>query len=354
MTCGSWWEGVEGSRAFRGPLPPLPLPPPPPFGQLKIASHARSHNCYVPLSPPSHPSWTELLDAATASWPTPLILHSVPRGKLQWPPHDRSAARARADATATLSRFPWSHLPPHKSSLTVAQHTVRRAVSLQVSLGSHLLHPLTDLLSPPGHHATSPLTSWLRVPLAWYHSTTYSFFPDEAPRAIRRVYTSPTAPHAKRHFCGFCGSPLSYWSEAPREEADFISLALGSLASEDLDDLEERGLVPAEAATADEAQRQQQQQQAEREQEGGGTLVSSGEGATTVPWFETLVQGSRLGRMRRTRKGGAQSRDGSVTVEWEIVEWDDGGSGGSSVDGNGKRKLGDVDASEKDTEMKAS
>ena len=49
---------------------------------------------------------------------------------------------------------------------------------------------------------------------------------------------------AKRHFCGFCGTPLSYWSENPKSEAEFISLTLGSLVGDDLRDLDELGLLP--------------------------------------------------------------------------------------------------------------
>ncbi|KAH9438073.1 hypothetical protein MCOR02_001714 [Pyricularia oryzae] len=90
----------------------------------------------------------------------------------------------------------------------------------------------------------SPLAAFLRVPLSWYQSSTFPFFDDERSGAIRRTYTHPAQQASKRNFCGFCGTPLSYWSEDPPSEADFIRLTLGSLCHEDLGDLEELGLVP--------------------------------------------------------------------------------------------------------------
>ena len=71
-----------------------------------------------------------------------------------------------------------------------------------------------------------------------------------------------------------------------------------------------------------------------------------------APWFEDLVENSRLGTLRR-RKGGHTSKDGSVTIEWEVAEWESGGINDdddddetvSGVQGTGKRKFkGDGDA----------
>ncbi|KAL8370474.1 hypothetical protein RB595_000716 [Gaeumannomyces hyphopodioides] len=170
----------------------------------------------------------------------------------------------------------------------------------------------------------SPISAFLRVPLSWYRSSTRAFFPDEASSAIRRTYTHPSQQHAKRGFCGFCGTPLSYWSEDPPAEADFIRLTLGSLCSEDLGDLEDLGLVPgtpsddggAEAAVGGEA-----------EGRGGGAGGGGGGGSRPVAretlgvsWFDSMVAGSRLGNLRASRAGG-RGRDGRVTYEWEVVEW---------------------------------
>lgn len=58
-----------------------------------------------------------------------------------------------------------------------------------------------------------------------------------------------------------------------------------------------------------------------------------------MPWFDSMVAGSRLGNLRASRVGG-RSRDGRVTYEWEIVEWtadDNNGDG----DGDGDDKMDD-------------
>ncbi|RFU80007.1 hypothetical protein TARUN_2229 [Trichoderma arundinaceum] len=184
----------------------------------------------------------------------------------------------------------------------------------------------------------TPLAAYIRVPLSWYHSTTYAFFPDETHAMIRRVYTHPSQDYSKRHFCGFCGTPLSYWSEEPPSEADFINLTLGSLLREDIRDLEDLGLIPedggegsssrAEAAPATPTTR---------------TVLQQSFG---VPWFDGLIEGSRLGSMRRNY-GAKRSRDGQMSIEWDIVEYSENG-GGEKDEGDaegeastqlGKRKL---------------
>jgi len=184
----------------------------------------------------------------------------------------------------------------------------------------------------------SPLSAWLRVPLSWYHSSTHAFFDDENHNTIRRVYTSPQEQSAKRHFCGFCGTPLSYWSESPVSEASYISLTLGSLTSSDLRDLEELGLLPAEALGNAEA---------DKEAMGpvvpyAGSGILSGDGHEGLPWFDTMVEGSTLGKVKRSR-GQRRTGNGRVTVEWEIIEWTDGDGDEEEAQGTGKRKLGDIE-----------
>jgi hypothetical protein len=119
------------------------------------------------------------------------------------------------------------------------------------------------------------------------------------------VYTSPDDPSSLRHFCGFCGTPLSYWSESPPEESEFISLTLGTLEEDDLRDLEDLGLVPGDVGG---------------ESEGAGTVELAGgrDLGPGVPWFEHMVSGSRLGSIQRS-SGTRRGRNWSV--EWEIVEW---------------------------------
>lgn len=188
-----------------------------------------------------------------------------------------------------------------------------------------------------GKSQAAPLTSWLRIPLSWYASHTISFFPDETHASIRRTYTSPSQPTSKRHFCGFCGTPLSFWTESPSSEASFISLTLGSLTSDDLRDLEELGLLPEEALADAENDRQTIEEIVPRS---GGVDETEG-----LPWFEKMVEGSRLGNMRR------HSREvKGWKVEWEIVEWTDGDEVSGTTTG-GKRKLGDVLGNNEDIRM---
>ena len=186
-----------------------------------------------------------------------------------------------------------------------------------------------------GRSQAFPLSAWLRVPLSWYRSTTYAFFDDETHASIRRCYTSPIENNSKRHFCGFCGTPLSFWSEEPETEADYISLTLGSLATSDLRDLEELGLLPKEALEDVEDDKERMETTASF---AGNSLVSE-DAREGLPWFETMVEGSKLGKMSRTR-GQSRTGDGRLKVEWEIVEWDDGSEGETLV--TGKRKLDDM------------
>ncbi len=180
----------------------------------------------------------------------------------------------------------------------------------------------------------APLTAFIRVPLSWYRSTTFAFLPDESSATIHRVYTHPSEQHSKRHFCGFCGTPLSYWSEQPRSEAEYIQLTLGSLSSEDLGDLEDLGLIPdpeeSPSPTRHGASTPEEKSPAGRE-----TL--------NVPWFDSMIAGSRLGNMR-TSKGSHQSLDGRVKVEWEVMEWT-----GDDVDSPGPAKRARQDTAEADT-----
>lgn len=83
-----------------------------------------------------------------------------------------------------------------------------------------------------------------------------------------------------------------------------------------------------------------------------------------IPWFEEMIDGSRLGRLMRARRGMGVSDDDSTKFQWEMGEWhDDGGSSGtvrhmqssstsyssyssysrSSYGSSGKRKRGDLE-----------
>ncbi|GAA86802.1 similar to An01g13960 [Aspergillus luchuensis IFO 4308] len=93
----------------------------------------------------------------------------------------------------------------------------------------------------------APLTAWLRVPLTWYQSHTQSYFPDETHSTIRRIFSPHHAPHTQRVFCGYCGTPLTFWSEDPREEAEYMSVSIGSLFGDGQRMLEDLELLPPES-----------------------------------------------------------------------------------------------------------
>ncbi|KAF2140003.1 uncharacterized protein K452DRAFT_231104 [Aplosporella prunicola CBS 121167] len=215
------------------------------------------------------------------------------------------------------------------------------------------------------HHQGTPFTAFLRVPLSWYHSSASPFFPDEPLSLIRRTFHEPepepapetsttaassTTPSQQQHhhraaalrrqFCGYCGTPLSSWHERTPQDADFISLTLGSLREDDVRGLEELGLFGED-----------------NEGEGGSESESAADERAALfaplqvtptrgaPWFESLVEDSRLGRIKHSR-GGYRSKDGSVREEWEVVEWgagegEDGGSSESSSS-TGKRKIAEL------------
>lgn len=154
---------------------------------------------------------------------------------------------------------------------------------------------------------------------------------DETHANIRRTYTSPQEQNSKRQFCGFCGTPLSFWSEEPVSEAQFISLTLGSLAGVHLRDLEDLGLLPKEAL---------QEAKLNTAQAGNQALVR--EDATEgLPWFATMVEGSRLGNMKKAW-GKKQSSDGRYQVEWEVTEWSSDSPDSATPGTPSKRKLDDL------------
>jgi hypothetical protein len=199
--------------------------------------------------------------------------------------------------------------------------------------------------------------------LQWYNSYTESFFPDETHTSIRRSFSPRHAPETQRVFCGFCGTPLTVWTEEPHEEADFMSVSIGSLFSEDQRALEDLDLLPGDF------DEEEDEDQVEAEVSGSFTTPPLGTSSVVVPsftgtghisrnfqhgraggipWFEEMVEGSRLGRLMRSRRGMGVSDDQSTSIEWEVSEWHDDGSGGflkqeesrSGGTTTGKRKRG--------------
>ncbi|KAL3467486.1 hypothetical protein BJX64DRAFT_143419 [Aspergillus heterothallicus] len=200
----------------------------------------------------------------------------------------------------------------------------------------------------------TPLTAWLRVPLSWYQSHTQSYFPDETHGTIRRIFSPQHAPHTQRVFCGFCGSPLTYWSENPREEAEFMSVTIGSLYGDDQRLLEDLGLLPqweqSENSTPEDDETAAAVQAAESASPeiivhsgaSGSSLSRAYRHGTTggIPWFEEMIEGSGLGRLIKAKRGVGISDDQSATIEWEVSEWTQSEveAGSSTTQAVGKRK----------------
>jgi len=208
-----------------------------------------------------------------------------------------------------------------------------------------------DNSSAARRHQATPLTLWLRVPLPWFHSATFAHFPDETPASIQRTFTSPFASasaNARRQFCGYCGTQLTSWHERTRDDAEHILLTVGSLLDEDQELLGELGWLPGDSSDEEAAAPRGMQAQAQDERE---RTVAQAERAKGTPWFEELVENTRLGRFKK-QKGGHVSRDGSVRVEWEVMEWtegDDADDEAGETTISAKRKIGEVEQG--DTEM---
>ncbi|KXG46368.1 Glutathione-dependent formaldehyde-activating enzyme/centromere protein V [Penicillium griseofulvum] len=188
-------------------------------------------------------------------------------------------------------------------------------------------------------HGT-PLSAWLRVPLAWYQSHTQSFFPDESHTSIRRIFSPRHAPQTQRVFCGYCGTPLTFWTEEPIEESNFMSVAIGSLLADDQRALDDLRLLPEDFdEEAPRAGISTSSDLAPASETASSSVIvpSSNESPNIsrslqygrtggIPWFEEMVEGSRLGRLMRSRRGMGVSDDQSTSIQWEFSEWHDDGT----------------------------
>lgn len=161
-----------------------------------------------------------------------------------------------------------------------------------------------------------------------------------------------------------------------------MSVAIGTLFGEDQRALEDLDLLPRES---DEEEEEDEDEDEDEEQDDVEAEISSsalapnstssvvvpsfgGTGeisrdfrqgrAGGIPWFEEMVEGSRLGRLMRARRGMGVSDDNSTSIEWEVSEWHDDGGGGFmrqeeshyGKTSTGKRKRGrqaDLDSPQK-------
>ena len=108
--------------------------------------------------------------------------------------------------------------------------------------------------------------------------------------------------------------------------------------------LEDAGLLPGP--------RSESKETAQTDTAGSRQVADLGQGREIrgTPWFEEMIQGSQLGRIKR-RRGGETSSDGHTKVEWEITEYEssEGDVGNAST---AKRKLGSLDTGD-DVEMRS-
>jgi hypothetical protein len=173
------------------------------------------------------------------------------------------------------------------------------------------------------------------VPLAWYTSATFAQLDDETHSSIQRSFTSPFAAHTRHQFCGYCGTQMTSWNERTRDDAEHISITVGSLLSEDQELLGRLGFLPSGDSSDEDAGAVAGPSKLR-------SVIRSEPQARGAPWFEELVESTRLGRIKQQR-GGHTSHDGRVRVEWEVVEWTEGDDGGDEGSPPSKRKLGVVE-----------
>ncbi|KAF2189310.1 hypothetical protein K469DRAFT_748000 [Zopfia rhizophila CBS 207.26] len=198
-----------------------------------------------------------------------------------------------------------------------------------------------DNSSASRHHSASPLTLWLRVPLTWFTSATFAQFPDETRSSIQRTFISPFASSTRRQFCGYCGTQLTSWHERTCDDADHICLTVGSLLDEDQEMLGQLGWLPTDSSDDEAAVAPREAREVHRYER-----APASRGA---PWFEELIENTKLGKFKQQR-GGHSSRDGSVQVEWEVVEWTEGDDADDEGTTPVKRKIGGVE--DEDAEMR--
>lgn len=155
---------------------------------------------------------------------------------------------------------------------------------------------------------------------------------------------------------------MSYWTEEPASERDFMNIFLGSLNKRDLLALEDLDVLPEDVDVEAVAQQDDAQEaktssiSSERPasqvvtQTSSGLLRTSRSGVTGgISWFEDMMQGSQLGQHSTRRKGHGTSADGTTTISWEVSEYYDDNEDRSLPVSTSKRKAEDI--AEDDTVM---
>jgi hypothetical protein len=154
---------------------------------------------------------------------------------------------------------------------------------------------------------------------------------------------------------------LTFWTDEPDSEADYMSVALGSLVGDDLRLLEDLHIVPPDEDLSEQIATETVPTNLVTRTSGMAPTATSSSSShisyhsgtlAGVPWFEEMIEGSRLGRIMRSRRGIGISDDETTTFEWEISEWQEDTDTGrqptrvvtSMGSGSGKRKAEDMTA----------
>lgn len=132
-----------------------------------------------------------------------------------------------------------------------------------------------------------------------------------------------------------------------------MSVTIGSLFGDHQRLLEDLGLLPG---SSDEETPENEDDQVEEVSRLSPAISSVPEPGLSrqyrqgtaggIPWFEEMVEGSRLGRLLKARRGMGVSDDQSTAVQWEVSEMRHGSDQGSysvsssSSHVSGKRKDG--------------
>lgn len=133
---------------------------------------------------------------------------------------------------------------------------------------------------------------------------------------------------------------MTHWSEEREGDADWVYVNLGSLRSGSVEKLADEGFLTSADDNKDSTTIE--------EKALDRTVALEGREIQGAPWYEEMIEGSELGRIKR-RRGGQSSADGRSKVEWEVVEFSsEPGDSGTST---GKRKLDQV-GKEGDVEMR--
>jgi hypothetical protein len=155
----------------------------------------------------------------------------------------------------------------------------------------------------------------------------------------------------RRVFCGYCGTPLSSWNERTRDEAEHISLPVGSLLDDDQELLGELGLLPSSESSDDDSTARHAA--ASSQHSTPRPVVRAEPWVRGAPWFEDMVQHTKLGRFKQQR---GRHSEGRVQIEWEVTEWTEGDDADEADDEGratpSKRRISQVEAAE-DSEMRS-